>query len=92
MKNPGFQPAEPRPREESRERRVRHFPRSARLLVVALLLLLSFVAFVSFVVGAVGMVMTRLPEWGWLALGGLGVMVVTRGVVFIIGDSRTCPL
>jgi hypothetical protein len=92
MKDPGFRPAEPRPREESRERRVRHFPHSARLLVVALLLFLAFVGFLAFVAGAVGMMATRLPEWGWLALGGLGVVVITRVVVFIIGDLLTCPL
>lgn len=92
MKDPGFRPAEPRPREESRERRVRHFPHSARLLIVALLLFLAFVGFLAFLGGAVGMVMTRLPGWGWLALGGLASVAIIRVLVFIIGDELTCPL
>lgn len=92
MKDPGFQPAEPRPIEAPRERRVRHFPRSGRLLLVALLLALAFTAFLAFLAGIGALWVTQNRDWGWLALGGLGLFAIARGIVFIIGDALTCPL
>jgi hypothetical protein len=92
MKDPGFQPAEPRPIEAPRERRARHFPRSGRLFVVALLMLVAFAGGLAFVLGVSGLLMTQNRDWGWLALGGLGVVVIARGIVFIISDALHCPL
>lgn len=92
MKNPGFLPAEPRPIESPRARRARHFPRSGRLLLVALLLMLSGVGLLAFLAGVVGLGLTQLPLWGWLALGGIGLFAFTRSLVFILADALTCPL
>ena len=55
MKDPGFQPADPRPIEAPRERRARHFPRSGRLFVVAVLMLVAFVGALAFIAGVTGM-------------------------------------
>lgn len=93
MKDPGFRPADPLPPQAPRERRARHFPRSARLLLVALLMLVAATGFLAFVVGVVGMlVMKQQDLWGWLALAGLGVLVVSRVVAFFLADMLTCPL
>ena len=92
MKDPGFQPAEPRPIEAPRERRVRHFPRSARLLLVAVLLAFSLMSFLIFITALGALLVTQNRDWGWLALAGLGLFAIARGIVFIIGDALTCPL
>jgi hypothetical protein len=92
MKDPGFQPAEPRPIEAPRERRVRHFPRSWRLFIIAVLMLAAFVGALVFLVGLTGLLMTQDRYWGWLALCGLAWVALTRGIVFIFGDGLNCPL
>lgn len=92
MKDPGFRPAEPLPSQAPRERRKRHFPRSAKLFLVALLMMAAFLGFLAFLAGAIGMAITRAEMWGWLALAGLGTIVVSRVVVFVLADSLNCPL
>jgi hypothetical protein len=92
MKDPGFRPADPLPSQAPRERRKRHFPRSARLFVVALLMLAAFLGFLAFAAGVAGMMLTRQQTWGWLALLGLGVFVTSRVIVFFMADSLNCPL
>lgn len=92
MKHPGFQPANPRPIEAPRERRARHFPRSGRLLLVALLLFMALAGFAGFVAGVVALAMTQNRFWGWPALGGLAVFAVARFLAFLLSEALTCPL
>jgi hypothetical protein len=92
MKDPGFQPAEPRPIEAPRERRARHFPRSGRLFIVAVLMIVALVASLVFLAGLAALLVTQDRDWGWLALGGLGGVVLARGIVFILSEALNCPL
>lgn len=92
MKQPGFQAAEPQPLETNRSRRARSYYRPGRLLLVAFLLLLAFVGFVAFGVGIVQMLGSDDPQWGWLALGGVGLFTLSRITVFFLASSLTCPL
>ena len=92
MKQPGFQAAEPQPLETNRSRRARSYHRPGRLLLVAFLLLLAFVGFVAFGVGIVQMMRSDDPQWGWLALGGVGLFTLTRIAVFFLSSTLTCPL
>ncbi|MES2596592.1 MAG: hypothetical protein V4662_14705 [Verrucomicrobiota bacterium] len=92
MKDPGFRAADPLPSQAPRERRKRHFPRSAKLFVVAVLMFTAFLGFLAFVAGVIGMAATQAPMWGWLALSGLGTFVVSRVAVFFMADTLNCPL
>jgi hypothetical protein len=92
MKDPGFQPADPRPMEAPRERRPRHFPRSGRLLLVAVLLFMAFVGFTGFFAGVVMLGVTQERAWGWPALGCLAGFALARALVFVLADALTCPL
>lgn len=92
MKQPGFQAAEPQPLETNRSRRARSYHRPGRVLLVAFLLLLAFVGFVAFGIGVVQMTRSDDPQWGWLALGGLGLFTLSRITVFFLASSLTCPL
>lgn len=92
MKKPGFEAADPQPIEAPRTRRARAFHRRGRLVLVALLLVLAFVGFIAFALGVVEMLRTQNRDWGWVALTGLGIFVLTRLVVFVLAGTLSCPL
>lgn len=91
MKVP-FQAAEPQPLQSTRVRAARHFPRAGRLLGVALLLALSWTGLVLFVGAGLQLWRTDDSLWGWLALGGLGLIVLGRSMAFLLGGALHCSL
>lgn len=87
-----FQASEPQPLEHTRILRARHHPRAGRIFIVALLLGMSWIGVALFMVGAAALWQAGDRLAGWLALGGLVLFAVTRGLAFLLSRHLNCTL
>lgn len=87
-----FQAAEPQPLIHNRVQRHRHYPRAARVLIVALLLGISWAGIVLFLTSLGIMWQSGEQVHGWFALGGLGLFALGRAAAFVLGRHLNCSL
>jgi hypothetical protein len=87
-----FQASAPQPREPTRVRRARHHPRAGRLFGVAGLIGISWLGLGLFILAGAVLWHAGKPQAGWLALAGLLLFAVGRGLAFILSRHLNCSL